>query len=280
MWTVKAGALILDRANPQPAILVEDTTNGDVIADARNFNFNWNGGVDVSAIRKWGDCNALEIRYFGIDGWRATQDFTTSPIWNFPTNPPLFGLGLANVNAVYTSRLYNAEINLRHRSSDRIVWLAGFRWLELHENLDFDADFGGNEAIINWNTDNHLYGGQLGADIRLVDRCKFAIDSVFKAGVYYNSADNTFGVTQEIPPNFAAGQQREEVAFVGEIGLTAVYKWTEHVGLRAGYQLLWIDGVALASDQLGVTDVITASGIDSRGDAFYHGAMASIDFTW
>src|SRR5262245_7231129 len=117
LWTIKAGIVYLDRTNPRPAVLVEDTVTGDPLALAQNFNFNWNAGVDVSAIRTLGGgCNALEVRYFGIDGWQATQDFTTSPIWNFPTDPPLFGLGVANIHSVYTSRLYSTEVNLRHRS--------------------------------------------------------------------------------------------------------------------------------------------------------------------
>jgi hypothetical protein len=279
-WTVKAGALIMQRSAPQPNILIQDTVTGATVANARNYNFNWDGGVDISAIRRFGD-NALEVRYFGIDGWRATQEFTTPGIWNFPTNPPLFGLGVADIESVYTSRLYNAEINLRHNVNDRIQLLAGFRWLELHENLNFNADFGGNQAVITENTDNHLYGGQLGADMRLWNRGgPFSIDGVFKAGVYGNSSDNTFGVNQAIGPAFGAGQAKGQVAFVGEIGLTAVYQWSDHIALRGGYQVLWVDGVSLASDQLPAIDVVNASGIDTTGDAFYHGAMMSVDFTW
>jgi hypothetical protein len=280
-WTVKAGALIMQRSAPQPNVLIQNTVTGGAVADARNYNFNWDGGLDISAIRRFGDNKALEVRYFGIDGWRATQEFTTPGIWNFPTNPPLFGLGVADITSVYTSRIYSTEINVRRDVNDRIQVLAGFRWLELHENLQFNADFGGNQAVITDNTDNHLYGGQLGADMRLWNRGgPFSIDGVFKAGIYGNSSDNTFGVTQAIGPAFGAGQDKGQVAFVGEIGLTAVYQWTDHIALRGGYQLLWVDGVSLASDQLKAIDVINASGIDTTGDAFYHGAMMSVDFTW
>ncbi len=282
LWTVKAGIVYLDRAAPRPAVLVEDTVTGDPIANAQNFNFNWNAGLDISAIRSLGDgTNAFELRYFGIDGWRATQNFTTSAIWNFPTDPPLFGLGVANIDSVYTSRLYSTEANLRHRSSDRLSWLIGFRWVQVHENLDFNADFGGNQAVINDNTDNNLYGGQIGIDWRVFDRGgPFKIDSVFKAGIFGNSADNTFGVTQAIGPAFGAGQSKGQVAFVGEIGLTGVYQWTDHIAVRGGYQVLWVEGIAVASDQLTAVDVLNASGINTTGGIFYHGALASIDFTW
>jgi hypothetical protein len=282
LWTVKAGIVYLDRTNPRPSVLVEDTVTGDPLALAQNYNFNWNAGLDISLIRSLGDGDkAFELRYFGIDGWQATQDFTTSPIWNFPTDPPLFGLGVANIHSVYTSRLYSTEANLRFRRSDRFQWLLGFRWVQVHENLTFDADFGGNQAVIADNVDNNLYGGQIGFDWRVYDRGgPFKIDSVFKAGIFGNSADNTFNVTQEIGPAFGAGQSRGQVSFVGEIGLTGVYQWTDNIAFRGGYQVLWVEGIAVASDQLQAVDVLNASGIDTTGGIFYHGALASIDFTW
>jgi hypothetical protein len=263
-------------------VLVEDTVTGEPLANAENYNFNWNAGLDISLIRALGcGCNALEVRYFGIDGWQGTQNFTTSEIWNFPTDPPLFGLGTANINSIYSSRLYSTEVNLRHRTSDRIEWLFGFRWVQVHENLNFDADFGGNEALIDFNTDNNLYGAQIGVDWRVFDRGgPFKIDSVFKAGIFGNSADNSFGVAQEIGPAFGSADRQGQVAFVGEIGVTGVYQWSDHIAIRGGYQVLWVEGIAVASDQVAAIDVLTASGIDTTGGIFYHGAMASIDFTW
>ena len=71
-----------------------------------------------------------------------------------------------------------------------------------------------------------------------------------------------------------------QVSFVGEIGLTGVYQWTDHIAFRGGYQVLWVEGIAVASDQLTAVDVLSASGINTDGGIFYHGALASIDFTW
>lgn len=281
LWTVKAGFVYLNRATPSPSTLIENTVTGAPVATAQNYNFNWAAGLDISALRALGDDRALEVRYFGIDGWRATQNFVTPPIWNFPTDPPLFGLGVANVASVYTSRLYSTEINLRQRYSDRLSWLMGFRWVQVHENLNFNADFGGNQAVVTSNTDNNLYGGQIGADWRVYDRGgPFHIDSIFKAGVFGNNANNAFGVTQQIGPAFGAGQTKGQVAFVGEIGVTGVYQWSEHVALRGGYQVLWLQGIAVASQQLSAIDVLSANGISTGGGIFYHGAIASIDFTW
>jgi hypothetical protein len=52
------------------------------------------------------------------------------------------------------------------------------------------------------------------------------------------------------------------------------------VSFNSGYQLLWFDGVALASEQIQVTNVVTGGGIDTDGFVFYHGALISMDIIW
>ena len=69
-------------------------------------------------------------------------------------------------------------------------------------------------------------------------------------------------------------------AFAGDVNLTAAYQLTKHVALHGGYQMLWIQGVAVAGDQPVAIDFTDHSGMASNGGVFYHGAMASINVTW
>ena len=71
------------------------------------------------------------------------------------------------------------------------------------------------------------------------------------------------------------------LAFCGEIGITLTYDLTERLSIRGGYQLLWLDGVALASQQplFSLTgpldDHITTA---TNGDLFYNGAFAGLEY--
>ena len=67
-------------------------------------------------------------------------------------------------------------------------------------------------------------------------------------------------------------------AFVGEVGLTANYCFTDRLSRRGGYRLLWVDSVALATDQVAVSDFIFGHGIRASGDAFYHGALVGLQY--
>ena len=77
----------------------------------------------------------------------------------------------------------------------------------------------------------------------------------------------------------ATGDTRR-LTFLGEIGLVATLCITKRASLRGGYNVLWVDGVTLASDQIPVTNFIIQTGIDSKGDVFYHGGFAGLEFTY
>lgn len=280
LWTVQAGAIILSRSS-RSALLLEDTITGEALLDASDFSSPWAAGVEFAIRRQLDDCRALEVRYFQVDGWESQETVTTSPIWNFPTDPPLFGLGVATIDATYATRLYSTEINLRRAGSDWLTWLVGFRWVELYEDLAFDADFGGNAALVEFTTANRLYGGQVGADAVLWDNgSALRVDGIFKAGLFGNAGSQEFGVTQAVGPAFLSEDSQGQVAFLGEMNFVGVYQWTDNLALRAGYQLLWLEGIATAPDQVAALDVLNASGIDTTGGAFYHGALVGLEVTW
>jgi hypothetical protein len=67
---------------------------------------------------------------------------------------------------------------------------------------------------------------------------------------------------------------------MGDIAFLGRYRLNNNVSLNSGYQLLWFDGVALASEQIFATNAVTGSGIDTDGFVFYHGALISMDIIW
>jgi hypothetical protein len=281
-WTARVGAVILERARPRRQRVIEDRTGGtagDGFSDA--FDFGFEAGPDITLTRWLANGNGIEVRYFGALQWDAQAHWMSATGWALPTNPPRVGAGAAVIDANYISRLNSTEVNYREAPNQTVSLLAGFRWIELHEDLDVDADFGSNMTEVGWNTDNHLYGAQTGAEINLLDRGgPFTALAWFKGGIYGNDADNDFSLNQSIGPDVSFTDQTGRVAFVGDIAFTGSYQLTDSISLRTGYQLLFIDGVALASEQIFATNVVTGSGVDATGFAFYHGAITSIDFVW
>jgi hypothetical protein len=59
---------------------------------------------------------------------------------------------------------------------------------------------------------------------------------------------------------------------MGEVGLLLTYRVNCHLAFRASANAMWLDGVALAPEQIGTTNFYedTAT-VDSHGGIFYYG---------
>ena len=71
-------------------------------------------------------------------------------------------------------------------------------------------------------------------------------------------------------------------AFVSELNFSAAYWLTSHMAIRGGYQLLWLDNLALAADAAArsITNPVLLNNVENDGHLFYNGATAGIDFVW
>jgi hypothetical protein len=278
-WTVDAGAVILHRSRPTARALVVPLAGPGVISNGSDFGFDWAAGPDVRIARRFESGNSLEMRYFGALDWDASALY--GAVGNVRIGS-FSNFGATDLRASYSSSLHSTELNWLRPSSERVTWLAGFRWIELHEVLDYRIQFPAFSANYYWNTDNHLYGGQFGGKFKLWRLSgPLSVDASLKGGVYGNDASNAFNLLPSTGGSFPGGSDDSDVAFVGDVNLTGTYELTRHVGLYGGYQLLWVDGVALGSEQLATSTAVSSQTvINTSGDVFYHGATTGLEIVW
>ena len=190
--------------------------------------------------------------------------------------------GIAVGKAAIETRvgLWGVEANLRAGlvSFDRfrLAVLGGFRFLRLEDEVQSGEQFqvapsvpgfGGSSVALQdeFRTVNDFYGGQVGAEAGaqfgplMIDfRCKMAL------GQMQQTADVN-GATDVLNPDgsmtfFRGGlyalrsnigrRQRDELAFVPEVGLNVGVQLTRHLKLFVGYSFLWISTVARAGEQI------------------------------
>jgi hypothetical protein len=279
-WTVTADALILERRDPSGSVLVFNTAAPAQDLNASDFDFPFQGRVDLSLARHFAGNNALEVRYFGLDGWNAAAATATTAGDLLQVNAALPVLTFAGtaIDATNSSDLHNVELNAQHRFGERLAVLGGFRYAELDEQFGIDLADAPIPFSYDTRTRNRLWGGQIGADLVLWDRGgPVTVEGVGKAGIYANAAahDSRYSTGVFAP---TAGGQRTATAFIGELGVTGLCQLTERLSFRGGYRLLWIDGVALATDQVAVSDFLAQTGLDASGDAFYHGVFLGLEY--
>ncbi|MBA3481677.1 MAG: BBP7 family outer membrane beta-barrel protein [Pirellulales bacterium] len=278
-WTFRGGAVILERDRNDRTRFIRDNNGGAQDGFADQFDPGYSGGVDLSLIR-WLECGkSIESRFFGGLEWEDRQRWDTSTNWGFGNIPDWTNGNAISVTTDYSSRLNSAEVNLRSSANRSITYLIGFRWIELNEDFSANANILGAPLAFRLDTDNNLYGGQIGADANLLRTGgPLTANAWIKAGVYGNDADSSFSLTTP-GPDFANSASNGQVAFVGDVAITSSYALNDWLSLRTGYQLLWIEGVAIASDQITLANLVNG-GVDSEGEAFYHGALISLDATW
>ncbi len=311
-WTASADFIILDRIGGVPYALVETvphsvplndlpSTPGIVMLNANDLQQGFSAGPKLGLIRHGDNGYDLELSYFQIDGWndyrsigptpddwlvmRASGDFLQTQDWKH----------MQMMAWDYASRLYNAELNVRWNVCDRLTLLAGFRWVNLSEELQGTLpELPGTlpdrrHPFWDANVRNNLYGFQIGADGKLFERARFSIDGLVKAGMFINNAVEATTVSIDRLP-FRESASTNQVACLGELGLQCKYQVTQKLLLKLGYEAMWLQGVALAPGQISDTycyyggdwrnTYVQALGVNCGSGVFYHGATAGLEYSF
>jgi hypothetical protein len=303
LWTsyALAEALFWQRdnqaANRPLAVTVGD---GATVLETNDLQFPVAAGVRTFYGQRSPEDGGWELGYFGLYGQTATNTQGTIPP-NFVQLPDPLGGNLTEdgefLTGKYSSVLNSAEVNLFATDSDwiddpagwaTVDWLAGFRYVGVEEDASLITDcclMDGQYTAVPYRarTRNNMFGGQLGVRGRRAwDR--WAVEGWAKAAV--------MGVAQEQIQDplidYTGFQQRPalsrsggEVGFVGDLTMSAVYRITDVWGIRAGYSLLWLDGLALAPDQFDfATDAAAGTQLVNSSGIFYHGANLGLEARW
>ncbi len=161
--------------------------------------------------------------------------------------------------------------------------LAGVRFLDLTDGITVEQRTTCNcvDACQDLRTSNYLVGFQIGGDATLYRCCRFSLESDVKAGIYGNAARNHFAYDSRYFQRYdESGCGAGSAAFVGEFGIRASYQVVGPWSIVAGYELLFIDGLALAYQQpsANTTPLLgPATTVQTGGDVFYQGATLGIE---
>jgi len=208
-----------------------------------------------------------------------------------------------------TTNLYSAEVNGRLDLGRRVRLLAGARWLQLNDTLvgtlppadqtaptwkqtnPTDDIFqitpgittaGNYPPFWTTGTTNNLYGVQIGMGGTLFEFDRFSIEGLVKIGLYDDNAEQSTGVSLQkiVRPSHATTNQ---AALAGEAGLQIKYQLIEGLALKAGYELLWLDGIALAPGQIQETFTTAkprALGVNARSSVLFQGATVGLEYSF
>ena len=318
---VQVGALFMQQVsqfNPSQPIVV-DPNAGSTFISTSDINTIFSPGMQATAGLRLNSGRTVELDYFGLFGGSTTATAVKpapGAFLIFPNN--LAGnvfVDMENTNVNYSSHINSFALNLPYGNSNPVAcdacdacacdaggcdayqfgrskcqsftWFSGFRYLNVNQRLDIVAQRVVANAVeqgsYNVRTQNNLFGGQLGARFRRTSG-RLGWDATGFAGIFGNAAQQTQSVTDF--PNFAlrpsVTDSKGGVAFVGGGNLSGLYSLTKVLNLRAGYNTIWIEGLALAPDQLdfNLAAAQAGSSINNNGGMFLHGANVGLEARW
>jgi hypothetical protein len=291
-----AEALILGRENQtdnRPLVL--DLNSNEVLLTTDDLDFDADEGFRIGYCSRVSDCRYVEFVYLGLFD---QSDSAGVQLEDSLMLPDAFGLqvnnffGADNVDVEYSSDLHSFESNLVgcNCCSDgcgggsSVEWLAGFRYLNLDEDFSISSfDSAESTTVYKVNTENNLYGGQIGGRYR---RCsgKWSCETTAKAGVFANDMEQSQAPIIDFPSFLYRGWRGSsdtEMAFVGDLNFTVICQVCELWGLRAGYNLIWLEDVALAPDQVDFSNNLgSGRNLNGDGSVFLHGVNLGLETRW
>ncbi|MGB9189161.1 MAG: BBP7 family outer membrane beta-barrel protein [Methylovirgula sp.] len=297
----------------------EDTSTAPGVEafNSNQFRQGFSAGPKISLTYHGDSGYGVELSYFNIFDQTATKVIgPDSPAdWlvmkapgNFWQTQDFPYQGMAWSAA---TNLYSAEVNGRLDLTSRVTMLAGFRWLQLNDDLQGTLTPADREAPT-WkstchaynlfqiyqcpqggpagnyppfwttSTTNNLYGIQIGVDGKILELGRFSLDGLIKIGLFDDNAEQSTGVSlQKVVHRSQA--TTNHAAFASEAGLQLKYQLIKGLALKAGYEALWLDGVALAPGQIQETLTLAnvrALGVNCESNVLFQGATFGLEYSF
>lgn len=195
--------------------------------------------------------------------------------------------GADHGNAEYSSRFQNCELNYiryvtpRYGNYFSSAYLLGLRYMNLREVLNVSFTKGESRSSYNVHTSNHIPAIQVGGQMSWNPTRTVTWDLMGKAGVGFDLGEQkTFLGDQN---NTVTVRDYETTGFstplVAEAALRFTYLPTNYFNIHFAYQVIYLNGVILAPDQL-VKSSSDRHAYRDVGAALIHGLTAGISFSF
>lgn len=250
-----------------------------------------------------------EVGYVGVFGMNAAREATSAGGTLEATNPAFaaqtnlrdgFSARVTDSTSINSVELngvihdYDGGFNRRSgRPAQRcegydgghVDWIGGFRWANLQDAavLAIPPGTSPQPSTYGVNAASNLFAAQVGTRGRMAFE-RWAVEGWMKIGI----AGTVLSQSQTLYDPFATKAFRQPkssdtagMGMIADMNLSAIYRFNDVWGLRAGYNLMWLTGVALAPDQWDfVASPAGGTGINGTGSIFLNGANLGLEARW
>jgi hypothetical protein len=308
-WYFRGEAVWLARNNPNDRNLTSynnssnasDRLNNRFILDTDDLGFGLTAGMRLTLGHYLTDRTSIEGQFYGTNNWderTGTRDFPStagagplSPYWG-NGGGPFSTSAFSNSNqqfASYQSSFDSAELGIRQWLTPSMSVLLGLRFINVGDQFQLtatnnasNADAGQVGYYRTWTT-NNLLGLQFGTEYThdLFTRWLFfSIEG--KAGAFLNFADQKNLLFNTDTTYDQRSARETQFSSMCDLTLAMTALVSDHLTIRGGYTFLFLDGVALAADQLDTNPTMANSRdfIADKGTMTLQGPFIGAELAW
>jgi hypothetical protein len=288
--------------------LASVTALGPTIMSPEGDNDDYEAGWQIAVRYDLGPLSVLEGTYMGLydigftdrrDSLTETDIFFGVPqqdqlnsVFSGYGATPILGLDAGDVyTADYQSDLQSTEFSYRrywlgHSSRISGTYLAGFRYLRMTEDFNFDTitdvlSGTPNFGNLFWGSENDLVGFQLGGDAAFCLLQGLRLNTEGKAGIYNNRWKFRHSTALPDPSfdNVDFGTDGNQVAFAGEGKAELVCDILPSWSIRGGYRVLYMSSLVTVGNNIDPADVASTA-VFTQADGLYHGFHGGVEYIW
>jgi hypothetical protein len=290
----------------QNTILVSQTVSAAGVAGAdalstANLQPDFDAGARFTIGRRIFGCYRLEGTYWGSYNWvdyasaaPGTPGTTLNSLLSGGFGNPIVPALDNNTYVAIENRtqMNSAELNLLYwidmpPGPYDVSLLVGARYLDIRDQFNFFSSNPTQTNALQVNSTNPLWCLQIGLVHDVLVSSRMWANFTMKGGIASDHATlvNAYTTTPAggvaTPHPGAATQNR--TAFLGDLQLTANLQITPWLVGRIGYQALFVDGIAVAADNVQTNNQLLSAGfaqINDRSNAVFHGPLIGLMGNW
>jgi hypothetical protein len=270
---------------------------GPLILDPNGWD-DYEAGWEIAGRYDLGPLSVFEAKYMGIYDIGFNEQARSVDLANgvdFQLNSVFSDYGLTPIDGLDQASVYTLDLESDLQSTEltyRRYWvgynprvsgtyLAGFRYIRMTEDLNFDALALAGSSNVNWGAENDLVGAQFGGDgwICLRQGLRLGVDG--KAGIYNNRFKyrHATSIPDAAITNVDFESDGNQVAFAGESSIDLVADILPSFSIRGGYRFLYMSSLVTVGNNID-PDNIASTAVFTQDDALYHGFHGGIEYIW
>ena len=308
-WYFSGEVVCLWRSSPSERNLTSydnaanpgDRLNNHFVLDTDDTSFGLAPGTRLTLGYLVAPHTAIEGGFYGANEWdetTRTPAFASagglgplSPYWG--SGNGLFDTSaFSNSNrqsAAYDSSFNSAELGVRQWFAPSFSALAGFRFINFSDQFQLTAsndaanNQSGQTGVYRTQTSNNLVGVQAGTEYTHELWPSWLLFSVEgKAGAFANFADEKNLLFNTGTTNSQRSSSASQFSGVCDLSLALTALVTNHLTVRGGYTFLFMNGLALATDQLDTNPTMANSRefVADKGTLTLQGPFLGGELAW